>query len=290
MRKSSYCPRSTLTATLKELMDAKNSFPHSFNPGIRANWQGILSCQWQKWWPLKRGDLTSQAEKWKRPSELREFSQHQHSLMANACLVHVSPNAKSNTSPACSDRGQPVQCAKSADSLPGQFPLNRGWGSDPNKENPLERQLCVARAAPALVLYICLQHGVQILTEVRERGKKGTVSQIYFFTLLSRSLSTEQTEVQFFFPLGFLQSFFPEPDESEGCILCSDGSSQQRKFPLDQTLCCLQPQAFSQEIWVCMCVCVWARERKRECVCVPLRTKDPYMHCWFCRTELFLKR
>ena len=24
-------------------MDAKNPFPNSFNPGIRANWQGVLS-------------------------------------------------------------------------------------------------------------------------------------------------------------------------------------------------------------------------------------------------------
>ena len=71
-----------------------------------------------------------------------------------------------------------------------------------------EWRSCVGRAAPALVSYICLRHGVQILTEVRERGKKRTVSQIYFFTLLSRSLSTEQTEVQFFFPLGFPPVFF----------------------------------------------------------------------------------
>ena len=114
-------------------------------------------------------------------------------------------------------------------------------------------------------VYTCLQHGFQILTEVRERGKKGSVSQIYFFTLFSRSLSTEQTESSIFFPSDSL-SFFPESDESEGCILCSDGSSQQRKFPLDQTLCCLQPQAYSREIRVCacVCVCVWVC----ACVCV----------------------
>ena len=40
------------------------------------------------------------------------------------------------------------------------------------------------------------------------------------------------------------------------------------------------------DLSVCVCVCVCLR----ECVCVPFRTRDPYMHCWFCRTELFLKR
>ena len=106
-------------------------------------------------------------------------------------------------------------------------------------------------------VYTCLQHCFQILTEVRERGKKGTVSQIYFFTLFSRSLSTEQTESSIFFPSDSL-SFFPESDESEGCILCSDGSSQQRKFPLDQTLLLIASGLLTGDpsVYVCVCVCV----------------------------------
>ena len=262
-------------------MEAKNTFPHSFNPRIRANWQGILSCWWQDKWPLKRGDLRSQAEKWKRPSEFREFSQHQHILTANACLFHVLPTQRATpVLPAqievslCNVPSQPTafQASSHSTEVEGQTQTRKTHSNDGRVLGELPQLLCRTSVCGTVFKY----------WQKLEKGeKKNRLTNLLFhFALKIIIYWTDRSSI--FFSPWVPSCFFPEPDESEGCILCSDGSSQQRKFPLDQTLCCVQPQAYSQEIWVCVCL--------RECVCVPLRTRDPYMHCWFCRTELFLKR
>ena len=188
-------------------MEAKNTFPHSFNPRIRANWQGILSCRCQDKWPLKRGDLRSQAEKWKRPSEFREFSQHQHILTANACLFHVLPTQRATpVLPAqievslCNVPSQPTafQASSHSTEVEGQTQTRKTHSNDGRVLGELPQLLCRTSVCGTVFKY----------WQKLEKGEKKEPSHKSTFSLCSQDhYLLNRQKFNFFFPLGSLLFF-----------------------------------------------------------------------------------
>ena len=153
----------------------------------------------------------------------------------------------------------------------------------------------VLREQPQLLCCISVCSTVFKYWQKLEKGEKKEPSHKSTFSLCSQDhYLLHRQKFKFFFPSGSLRVFFLNLMRARAVFYAV-------MVPLSRgnSLWIRHCAAYSRRLshrrseCVCVCVCVWEREREREreseWVCVFLSEPETLTHCWFCRTELFLK-